>query len=294
MLTNTNTISGDGKKFDQSGVLKPFIETIRKYKPLSKEEENELFIKYKNGDKAAGDKIILHNQGFIFSMAKEYGLNEEETADYMIEGNIGIKIALEKFDPTYGVKFFTYASHYIRRSMSQYLLNYRDMVNQTNKATIYSKVGEIKQKFFIDNGRYPTHEELADMISDIIVKNVRKSDVYDVQIVSTDAMVDNDEDFKVEDTDEYINKTSSFNLCEETTENDYNKTIVMSLLRFIPKQSRKLIMKLYNLGEYKNYTRRQVMDEYYLDEIDLNKLEDKILNQLRSAAKTMNVKGIAV
>ena len=81
---------------------------------LSKKEENELIRRYKAGDKAAGDKIIVIFRTLVVSIAQRYTGYKYAADDMIQDGNIGLCKALEKFDPDKGFRFSTYAVHHIR------------------------------------------------------------------------------------------------------------------------------------------------------------------------------------
>jgi RNA polymerase nonessential primary-like sigma factor len=86
---------------------------------LSREQEQELFSIIKNGASdevrlEARNQLILHNQKFVLSQAKRFR-GRLELADLIQEGNIGLIVAAEKFDPAKNFKFSTYAIWWIMK-----------------------------------------------------------------------------------------------------------------------------------------------------------------------------------
>ena len=102
-------------------VLSIYLEQINKIPMLSYEEEYELALKAKNGDKKAFDRIINANLRFVVSVAKKYKGQGMALSDLINEGNIGLITALEKFEPEKGYHFISYAVWWIRQSIMKAL-----------------------------------------------------------------------------------------------------------------------------------------------------------------------------
>lgn len=104
---------------DFTDSVKTYYQELRQYKPISKEYERELLTLAKDGDVEARNKIVTANLRFVFDIAKKYRGNGVEIADLISEGNKGIFKAIDRFDMTKDVRFFTYAVWWIRESMAQ-------------------------------------------------------------------------------------------------------------------------------------------------------------------------------
>lgn len=101
-----------------------YLKDISKYKPLTREEEQALFITIKETkDHDAIQKVWNHNLLFVVSVARKYASMLKSSTltveDLVTEGNIGLYIAIEKFDHTQGYKFISYAVWYIRNQILQ-------------------------------------------------------------------------------------------------------------------------------------------------------------------------------
>lgn len=132
--------------------------------PLAKiEEEVELAIKIKTGDKGALDRLVRLNLRFVVSVAKRYLGNGVCLNDLISEGNIGLINAASRFDETKGFKFITYAVWWIRQAILMVTSNCDRMIrlpqNQIINITAINKSKSNLQKEF---EREPTLEELAD------------------------------------------------------------------------------------------------------------------------------------
>jgi RNA polymerase primary sigma factor len=92
-----------------------YLKEINKIPLMSREEENELALKAKAGDKAAKDKIVKANLRFVVNVAKKYQGQGLDLVDLISEGNIGLITAIDKFDAEKGYHFISYAVWWIRQ-----------------------------------------------------------------------------------------------------------------------------------------------------------------------------------
>jgi len=98
-------------------VLSSYLEAIDKIPLLSYEEEYELALLAKKGDKKARDKIVSANLRFVVSIAKKYRGQGMPLEDLINEGNIGLVTAIDKYEPEKGYHFISYAVWWIRQSI---------------------------------------------------------------------------------------------------------------------------------------------------------------------------------
>jgi len=104
--------------------LQQYIDEIRRYNLLSREEEHELAVEYaKTGDVAAARKLITANLRLVVKIAHEYRRAHRNLLDLIQEGNVGLVQAVKKYDPYRGVKLSSYAAWWIRAYMLKFILN---------------------------------------------------------------------------------------------------------------------------------------------------------------------------
>lgn len=144
---------------------------------LSREEEKELFLKYKTDNedmkRIIRDKIFIHNLRLVSSSASNFKRDALEFEDMYIEGCLGLLVAIDRFDVNRGVKFASYASywisHYITRACQYQSHNIRIPVYFRKKYNIYFK---FTTKFFEKNLRYPTFNEIIDSC-DLTIEEIK-------------------------------------------------------------------------------------------------------------------------
>ena len=99
--------------------LQQYLKDISKIPTLSREEENRLAIKAKNGDKEALNKLIESNLKFVVRVATKYQNRGLSFNELISEGNQGLIKAIEKFDPDKNIKLISYAVWWIKQSILQ-------------------------------------------------------------------------------------------------------------------------------------------------------------------------------
>jgi len=177
--------------------LQSYLSEIRNLPVLSREEEHELALKYhKEGDTAAGYKLVVANLRLVVMVAREYQRNVQNVLDLVQEGNIGLLEAVKKYDPFRGVRFPSYAVYWVRAYMLRYLIrNVRLVKIGTTQAQRKLFFNLMKEKEKLEReGFVPEAKLLAERL------DVKESEVIEMQQrlalpdLSVDAPVGSGED----------------------------------------------------------------------------------------------------
>jgi RNA polymerase primary sigma factor len=128
-----------------------YLREVNDIPMLTPDEEIALTEKVCNGDKAAADELVERNLRFVISVAKKYATDKIPLGDLVNEGNIGLIIAVNKFQPTMGYKFISFAVWWIRKIILEHVSKHGKMVRlPANKINNLSKldklVSELEQK----------------------------------------------------------------------------------------------------------------------------------------------------
>lgn len=99
---------------NDDGPMQRYIERVRAIPRLSREEEHELALRVREGDKDAADKLVEANLRFVVAVALQYRRYGIPIGELLAEGNLGLMMAVDKFDPDRGTRFVTYAGYWIR------------------------------------------------------------------------------------------------------------------------------------------------------------------------------------
>jgi RNA polymerase primary sigma factor len=145
--------------------IKYYLNTISRYKPLTKDQEFDLGVKIQDGDEDALNLLILSNLKFVVSIANRYRNTGLPISDLINQGNLGLVEAAKRFDHTKGVKFISYAVWWIRQSIIQALAEQSGTVKLPIKqAGILYKINGAKEKLNKELNREPTPSELAEYL----------------------------------------------------------------------------------------------------------------------------------
>lgn len=106
---------------DFTPTVQTYYKELRKYKPISRQDEIDLIKKAKNNNLNAKNKLLTANLRFVFDVAKRYKGNGVAIEDLISEGNLGLVKAIDKFDTNKDVKFISYAVWWIRQSIQEFI-----------------------------------------------------------------------------------------------------------------------------------------------------------------------------
>jgi RNA polymerase primary sigma factor len=248
--------------FDDSDILTAYYKDIRKFNELTREEENDCFERYKNGDLKARDKIIESNQRFVVSCAKKFG-NENNLPDLISEGNIGLIEAIDTFDHKRGYKFITYAVHYILRNIRNFVVC-GGIIQKSNQYKTSYTLEKTVSDFICKEGRKPSEDEIIEeLFNKHNIRIVDKRDLYDIKYYMLEFDISSSEVDRQENIDSNIlysfaDKISELNTVEININNDYNKYVVEKLLYILNDIEKKVVELYYGIGQYKQHTLREI------------------------------------
>ena len=118
-MASTSTKSS----LDPNGSISRYIARVQASPPLSREEENELAVRVRDsGDPKAIKRLVEANLRHVVAIALTYRRYGLRLGDLISEGNVGLMTALRKFDPDRGTRFVTYAAHWIRAYILDYVI----------------------------------------------------------------------------------------------------------------------------------------------------------------------------
>jgi RNA polymerase sigma-32 factor len=166
-----------------------YIAQIKKFDLLSREEEYRLATAYRNdGDRQAAHRLICANLRFVVKIAHEYRGYGLKTLDLIQEGNIGMMMALRKFDPERGLKFITYAVWWIRAYINNFIMKSWSMVKigttQAQKK-LFFKLNQTRRAL----RRLTGHEEPQDIANELAVRDNEVEEMA-LRMASRDASLD--------------------------------------------------------------------------------------------------------
>ena len=180
------------------GNIDAYISTVNRLPMLSQEEEASLARKLRDeGDLASAQKLVMSHLRLVVSIARGYLGYGLPHADLIQEGNIGLMKAVKRFDPEQGVRLVSYAMHWIKAEIHEYILrNWRMVKLATTKA---------QRKLFFNLRSHKTSlgtmtpEQVDDLAASL---NVKREEVIEMETrlsgrdIALDASSDDDDDAK--------------------------------------------------------------------------------------------------
>ena len=159
--------------------LESYLTQINQFPLLTQEEEFELAAKYrKPNDIEAAHKLITSNLRFVVKVAFEYKSYGVKLLDLIQEGNIGLMMAVKKFNPYKGYRFISYAIWWIRAYIQNFIIKTWSLVKigttQAQKKLFY-KIGKVRKALESDGEDEKKYEHLANDL------DVAKEDIIEME-----------------------------------------------------------------------------------------------------------------
>lgn len=150
---------------ERTPILNAYMQDISRYPLLSLNQEVELTYRARRGDEQAKQQLINCNLRFVISIAKQYIHQGIALEDLIMEGNLGLITAIEKFDPMRGFKLSTYAVWWIRQAILNALCEKgRSVRIPLNQVGLQQRIKKCVQNFIQVEERQPTISELAELL----------------------------------------------------------------------------------------------------------------------------------
>ncbi|MBR7064751.1 MAG: sigma-70 family RNA polymerase sigma factor [Treponema sp.] len=179
---------------------KIYLEKILQYSLLDFDEELALARKIQAGDVKAEKTLVNSNLRLVVSIAKKLEVSGDLFMDAIQEGNLGLVIAARRYNPSFNVRFSTYAYSWIMQYMLKFLREKTSLVSVPVRVRqLVSTIEKVKNHLFAQNGRMPCVQEIADFsgIEKSKIDKVMQSYQSEVSIFST---ISDTEDLTLADT----------------------------------------------------------------------------------------------
>lgn len=221
------------------------------------------------GDKAARDRLVTENFGLIWSIVRRFTGRGYEPEDLFQIGSIGLMKAIDKFDLSYEVKFSTYAVPMITGEIKRFLRDDGIIKVSRSIKEMGMKVKNVREELVYRFGREPTVEEIAREIG-ASKEEVAASIEAGAEVESLYRSVNkNDENSLL-----LIDKIEEESSAQEEL---LNRMVLRELLTDLSDKDREIIIRRY----YYNETQSQIADKLGISQVQVSRLEKKILKQMR-------------
>lgn len=184
----------------ESSTLEKYLQEIGRFGLVSADEEAELSLRVKEGDKAALDKLVNSNLRFVVSVAKQYQNQGLSLPDLINEGNMGLIKAVQRFDSTKGFKLISYAVWWIRQCILLALAEQSRIIRiPLNQLGTINKIRKTTSRLEQQLDRDPSNQELSEIL-EMTVYTIEDAKKSSIKHASIDAPLVFGEDMSLLDT----------------------------------------------------------------------------------------------
>jgi len=265
--------------------IETYLSSVHAIPILTKEQEQELTFKlYDEDDLDAARQLVIHHLRFVVHIARSYQGYGLPLADIIQEGNVGLMKAVDRFDPNKGVKVVSFAVHWIKAEIHEYILrNWRLVKIATTKAQrkLFFNLRSKKKSL-----EWLTKDEAEKIANDL---NVEVKDVLHMEnrLSSTDAAFDSptstNDDEEMMSPAQYLEDKRydpEMIVSNEEVEKVNNENL-MEALKLLDDRSKDILLRRY-LADQKA-TLHELADEYGVSAERIRQIETGALKKLKTS-----------
>ena len=270
--------------------VRMYLKEIGKIQLLTVEMEQELAKKIIEGTEAeaneAKKRLAEANLRLVVSIAKRYVGRGMQFLDLIQEGNLGLLKAVDKFDYTKGFKFSTYATWWIRQSITRSIADQARTIRiQVHMVETINRLVRTQRQMLQELGREPTPEELAERL-DTPVARVRDIMQISQEPVSFETPIGEEEDSHLGD---FIQDDSSQVPVDAAAERLLHEQL-MNVINQLSDREQKVLKLRFGLVDGKPRTLEEVGKEFNVTRERIRQIEAKALRKLRHPSRSKQLK----
>lgn len=256
-----------------------YLREIGKIPLLTTEEELALANRVVAGEKRAKDMMAEANMRLVVSIAKRYSGRGLDFLDLIQEGNTGLLRAVEKFDPSKGFKFSTYATWWIRQAITRAIADQARVIRiPVHMVETINKLLRTQRRMTQELNREPTIEELAKEM-EMEPEKIEYVMKIKQDVNSLDAAVRDDEEDSV--LGDFIEDEDTKSPDEAATEQLLKEQVQGILESALSERELKIVKMRFGLEDGKNHTLEEVGHEFAVTRERIRQIEAKALTKLR-------------
>lgn len=253
---------------------------------LSEERKKELAVIIADGEEAK-QTLISSNLRLVVSIAKKYVGRGMLFLDLIQEGNCGLIKAVDKFDYKKGFKFSTYATWWIRQSITRAIADQARTIRiPVHMVETINKLTRIQRQLVQDLGRDPLPEEIAEKMENISADKVREIQKIALEPVSLETPIGEEDDSHLGDFIEDKETLSP----DDYTNNQLLKDEINNILQGLTEREEKVLRLRFGLEDGRTRTLEEVGKEFNVTRERIRQIEAKAIRKLKKPNRAKRLK----
>ena len=280
---NINTVNEKYKQIDNESKKAKFVKTNTW---LTIDEFEKLYKSIKDLQKnkeSVKQDIIKANLKLVVYLAKKFNNPKKiPLIDLIQEGNIGLIRAVEKFDPSKGYSFATYAPWWINQHVSKALSEHgRTIKIPAHTLDQIKKINKITINFLQDTGREPTVQELSALSK---ISEDKINELMQIkEPISTETTIGGEDDDESMQISDLIADENQLDPLDSAIENDSIEIIKKVLSHVLTRREKKIIEMRFGLDNKMNYTLEEIGQKFKITKERIRQIEEEALIKLKNS-----------
>jgi RNA polymerase primary sigma factor len=266
--------------------IRMYLAEIGRVPLLTHADEIRLANGIARGCKRSKDRLVEANLRLVVSIAKKYRNRGVSFLDLIQEGNLGLIRAAEKFDPSKGFKFSTYATWWIRQAITRAIADkgrtIRIPVHMVEKVNKYHRT---HRRMLQGLGREPSEEEIARELG-VFVEEIQRLQEISQRSISLATPVGDDDSSELGD---FLEDAGSVTPTDAVSES-LLKSHLREALDELPERERQIIELRFGMKDDRPRTLEEVGREFDITRERVRQIQMKTLNLLREQRRTQNLR----
>ena len=266
--------------------VRMYLKEIGRINLLTSDEEYEYALRAEQGDEYAKKMLAESNLRLVVSIAKRYVGRGMLFLDLIQEGNIGLMKAVEKYDPSKGFKFSTYATWWIRQAITRAIADQARTIRvPVHMVETINKLARVQRQLTQELNREPTDEELAKKLG-ISIDKVREVYKISQDPVSLETPIGEEDDSHLGD---FIKDERTMSP-EEYATSEMLKEELSGVLLTLTDREEKVLRLRFGLDDGRARTLEEVGKEFNVTRERIRQIEAKALRKLRHPSRSKKLK----